>query len=449
MTWSVAAGPSSVVIRGATLLPMVDSARAVSGDLVMSGSRITHVGPNATIPQGAEVLERAGYVVMPGLIQTHLHLVQTIFRGLAEDLTLLDWLRRRIWPLEAAHDADSVRASVRLGLVEVLQTGTTTIVDMGTTKHGDVVGEELVRSGIRAFFGQAMMDTGEGAPAALLETTRASLDANAGLHKRWHKSGNGRIHYTYAPRFALSCTRDLLEAVGTLAKMNDLLIHTHTNEDAAERTAIQSATGRAPVTYLAEMGIASERTIAAHGVHVDDAELATLRETRTSITHCPTSNLKLGAGIADVVRLRNARVTVGLGADGAACNNRLDGFEEARMASLLARTLHGQRTLTASDALLMATRDGARALRLEEELGTLEPGKRADVVVIDAARLAGPLGDPATRIVFGGGGRAVRDVFVDGVGIVRDGAVRTIDAAEARAKAAETTSALLQRASLA
>ena len=449
MSWNVAAGPISTVIRGATLLSMVDGARAFPGDLVMSGSRITHVGPNAQIPQGADVLDRPGHYVMPGLVQTHLHLVQTIFRGLAEDLTLLDWLRRRIWPLEAAHDADSVRASVRLGLVEVLGTGTTTIVDMGTTKHGDVVGEELVRSGIRAFFGQAMMDTGQGAPPELLETTRASLDASAALHKRWHKSGNGRIQYAYSPRFALSCTREMLEAVATLAKMNDMVIHTHTNEDPSERAAIEAATGRAPVAYLAETGVASERTIAAHGVHVDDAELAMLRETRTSIAHCPTSNLKLGAGIADVVRLRGARVTVGLGADGAACNNRLDGFEEARLASLVARSLHGPTALPAGEALAMATRHGARALRLDEEIGTLEPGKRADVVVLDSARLAGPLGDPATRIVFGGGGRAVRDVFVDGVGIVRDGVVRTIDPSEARAKATEAATALRERASLA
>jgi 5-methylthioadenosine/S-adenosylhomocysteine deaminase len=231
--------------------------------------------------------------------------------------------------------------------------------------------------------------------------------------------------------------------------MNDLVIHTHTNEDPAERAAIQTATGRAPVAYLAETGIASERTIAAHGVHVDDSELTMLRDTRTSITHCPTSNLKLGAGIADVARLRGARVIVGLGADGAACNNRLDGFEEARMASLLARSLHGAAALKAGDALAMATREGAKALRIDEELGTLEPGKRADVIVLDSARLAGPLGDPASRIVFGGGGRAVRDVFVDGVGIVRDGVLRTIDANEARAKAAEAASAVVQRASLA
>ncbi|HEU5286944.1 MAG TPA: amidohydrolase family protein, partial [Candidatus Limnocylindria bacterium] len=380
---------------------MTDGGRAVPGDLVVSGSRIAALGPNAPAPSDAEVLDRPGHYVMPGLVQPHVHLVQTLFRGLAEDLTLLDWLQRRVWPLETAHDEASVRAGVRLGLVELLTSGTTTILDMGTTKHGDAVAEELVRSGIRASFGQAMMDTGEGVPAGLVESTRASLDASAALHKRWHRSANGRIRYAYAPRFALSCSRDLLEAVAALAKMNDLLVHTHSNEDPGERAAVERVTGRAPIAYLAETGIASERTVAAHGVHVDDAELAILAETRTAIAHCPTSNLKLAAGVADVARLRGARVTVGLGTDGAACNNRLDGFEEARLASLLARTLHGQGTLSAGDALVMATREGAKALHLDAEIGTLEVGKRADLVIIDPSRLGGPGGDPATRIVFG------------------------------------------------
>ena len=434
-------------MRGAQLLTMIEP-RPVAADIVISGSRISAIAPNAEAPSDAEILDRRGHYVLPGLVQTHLHLVQTLFRGMAEDLTLLEWLRLRIWPLEAVHDEASVRASVRLGLLELLLSGTTTILDMGTTKLGDIVGEELVRSGIRAHFGQAMMDTGEGAPRGLLETTRASLDAGAALQKRWHRTANGRIHYAYAPRFALSCTRELLEAVAALAKINDLLVHTHSNEDPTERAAIESATGRAPITYLVETGIASERAVAAHGVHVDDAELAQLQATRMSITHCPTSNLKLGAGVADVDRLRKARVTVGLGADGAACNNRLDAFEEARLASLLARTLHGQGTLTAADALVMATREGAKALHMDGEIGTIEVGKRADLIVLDPSRLAGPAGDPATRIVFGGGGRAVRDVLVDGTALVRDGVALLFDANEVRAKASEAHAALVARAGL-
>lgn len=436
----------ATLIRGATLLTMTGDPRPLDADLLISGTRIGAIGRDLDVPADAEVLERAGHYVIPGLVQTHVHLVQTIFRGLAEDLPLLEWLRQRVWPLEAAHDEESVRASVRLGVYELLTGGTTTILDMGTTKHGDAVAEELVRSGIRAHFGQAMMDAGDGVPSGLLETTRDSLDASAALYKKWHRSANGRLRYAYAPRFALSCTRELLEAVAALAKMNDVLVHTHTNEDPGERAAIEAATGHAPVSYLMETGVASERAVAAHGVHVDEAELAQLQSTRMAITHCPTSNLKLGAGVADVVRLRKARVTVGLGADGAACNNALDGFEEARLASLLARTLHGHHALTAYDALAMATREGAKALHMEAEIGTLEKDKRADIVVLDPSRLLGPGGDPATRIVFGGGARAVRDVFVDGTALVRDGAATMLDALEIRAKAAEAQSALAARA---
>jgi len=436
----------AILLRGGTLLPMSDGVRQISADILVSGARIAQIGTDLQLPPDTEVVDCSGCYLIPGLVQTHVHLVQTMFRGLAEDLGLLDWLRRFIWPLEAAHDEASVRACVRLGLGELLTTGTTTILDMGTTRWGDVVAEELIRSGIRARFGQAMMDTGDRVPANLVETTRDSLDASAGLVKRWSKAGAGRIGYAYAPRFALSCTRELLEAVGMLAKMSELLVHTHSNESSEERAAVQGATGMSPIGYLAQVGIATPRTVIAHGVHVDDEELATLRESGSAVTHCPSSNLKLGSGVADVVRLRQARITVGIGADGAACNNELDGFAEVRLATLLARTLRGQGALTAGDALAMATRDGARALHLEEEIGTLAVGRRADVIVIDSERLAGPGGTPVARIVFGGGSRGVRDVLVDGTFIVRGGAPLLFDPAEVRAKAAEALPALLERA---
>ncbi len=425
----------AVLLRGGTLLPMGEGVHPIAADVLISGAHITQIGVAVETPPGTEDVDCSGCYVMPGLVQTHVHLVQTIFRGLAEDLGLLGWLRRFIWPLEAAHDEASVRACVRLGLGELITTGTTTILDMGTTRWGDVVAEELVRSGIRARFGQAMMDTGEHVPADLVESTRSSLDASADLVKRWSRSGAGRIGYAYAPRFALSCTRELLEAVGMLAKMSEVLVHTHSNESAEERVAVEGVTGMSPLGYLAEVGIATPRTVIAHGVHVDDTELAVLRESGSAVTHCPSSNLKLGSGVADVVRLRQAHVTVGIGADGAACNNELDGFAEVRLATLLARTLRGQ-----------ATRDGARALHLEEEIGTLAVGRRADIVVIDGERLAGPGGDPVARVVFGGGSRGVRDVLVDGTFLVRHGAPLLFDPTEVRAKAAEVLPALLQRA---
>ncbi len=439
----------AILLHGGTLLPMAEGARPVSADILVSGARIGQIGTDLPTPPDTEVVDCSGCYLMPGLVQTHVHLVQTMFRGIAEDLGLLDWLRRFIWPLEAAHDEASVRACVRLGLGELITTGTTTILDMGTTRWGDVVAEELVRSGIRARFGQAMMDMGEHVPADLVENTRASLDASADLLKRWSKAGAGRIGYAYAPRFALSCTRELLEAVGMLAKMSETLVHTHSNESVEERSAVQGVTGMSPIGYLEQVGIATPRTIIAHGVHVDDAELQILRESGSAVTHCPSSNLKLGSGVADVVRLRQARITVGIGADGAACNNELDGFQEVRLATLLARTLRGQGALTAADALVMATRDGARALHMEEETGSLVAGRRADILVIDSERLAGPGGDPVARIVFGGGSRGVRDVLIDGTFIVRGGAPLLFDPTEVRAKAAEALPALLGRAKVA
>jgi len=434
-----------VRITGGTLVTMREGDVPAIGDLAISGDRIVAPAPGE---HDDEIIDAAGCYVMPGLVQTHVHLVQTIFRGLAEDLALLEWLRSRIWPLEAAHDEASLRATARLGLLDLLTTGTTTILDMGTTHGGDVVAEELVASGIRARFGQAMMDGGAGVPPGLQETTRGSLDASLTLAKRWNGAGNGRLDYAFAPRFALSCTRELLEAVSALSREQGALIHTHSNENLGERQLVERETGMAPAAYLDAVGLVNERAVLAHGVNLDAAEVALLRERGAGVTHCPSSNLKLGSGIADVRRLREAGITVGIGTDGAACNNRLDGFDELRLAALLARSLHGPQALTAAEALVIGTRDGARALGLADQIGTLEPGKKADLVILDAARLAGPAGDPATRIVFGGGARAVRDVIVDGRVVVRDGIALALDAGEVRARAAEALPGLVARAGL-
>jgi len=436
---------TSLLVKGGTVLAMRDGTRAERGDVLIVGSRIEDVG-TLEPRDDSEILDATGCYVLPGLVQAHAHLVQTLFRGAAEDLPLLEWLRRRVWPLEAAHDEGSLRASVRLGIHELLTSGTTTVLDMGTSHGGDVVAEELIRSGIRARFGQAMMDAGDGVPPKLLETTRASLDASAALKKRWDGQGNGRIGYAYAPRFALSCTRELLEAVAALSRISGSLVHTHSNENVDERALVERATGHSPIGFLAEVGLMSERTVVAHGVHVDDAEVRSLAESGASVAHCPSSNLKLGSGIADVPRLREARVNVALGSDGAACNNRLDGFEEARLAALLARSRGKANALTASDVLFMATRGGARALRMDE-IGSLQPGARADLVVLDAERLAVG-GDPATRVVFGGGSRAIRDVIVNGDALVRDGKPTRYDPAEVIARASEARNALAARAIL-
>jgi cytosine/adenosine deaminase-related metal-dependent hydrolase len=428
-------------ITGGTVLSMRPGDEPSVRDIAIDGDRIV------TAADG-ERIDASGCYVMPGLVQTHIHLVQTIFRGLAEERSLLEWLRDRIWPLEAAHDERSLRASARLGLLDLLTTGTTTILDMGTTHGGDVIAEELVASGIRARFGQAMMDGGDGVPKGLRETTSESLDRSSRLAMAWNEAAGGRVGYAYAPRFALSCTRELLEAVGDITKRLGLLIHTHSNENLGERALVEGETGRAPTAYLDDVGLVNDRSVIAHGVNLDQREVAILAQRGASITHCPSSNLKLGSGIADVRALRDRGVTVGIGADGAACNNRLDGFDELRLAGLLAASLHGPGALGAWELLAMGTRDGARAMRIDADLGTLEVGKKADLIVLDPSRLAGPAGDPATRIVYGGGSRAVRDVIVDGAVVVRSFEPLTLDPAEVRARAGEALAPLVERAGI-
>jgi len=228
------------------------------GDLAISGDRIVAPAPGE---HDDEIIDAAGCYVMPGLVQTHVHLVQTIFRGLAEDLALLEWLRSRIWPLEAAHDEASLRATARLGLLDLLTTGTTTILDMGTTHGGDVVRRGAGRLRHPRALGQAMMDGGAGVPPGLQETTRGSLDASLTLAKRWNGAGNGRLDYAFAPRFALSCTRELLEAVSALSREQGALIHTHSNENLGERQLVERETGMAPAAYLDAVGLVNERAV--------------------------------------------------------------------------------------------------------------------------------------------------------------------------------------------
>ncbi|MCA9752768.1 MAG: amidohydrolase family protein, partial [Gemmatimonadetes bacterium] len=211
---------SRVWVRGARrILLGGPDWESVEGDLLIEGDRVAAVGGDLSARAGdARVLDATGLTVLPGLVQTHVHLCQTLFRGLAEDLRLLPWLRTRVWPLEAAHDPDSLRASARLSAHELLRTGTTTILDMGTTHHHGVVFEVLEETGLRAASGKAMMDEGEGVPLGLLETTLDSLRESFDLAERWDGAAGGRLKYAFAPRFVLSCSDVLLREVVKLAK---------------------------------------------------------------------------------------------------------------------------------------------------------------------------------------------------------------------------------------
>jgi 5-methylthioadenosine/S-adenosylhomocysteine deaminase len=289
----------------------------------------------------------------------------------------------------------------------------------------------------------------DGTPARLRENAKAALEESRSLHDRWDGKGDGRLRAAFAPRFAVSCSRDLLEAVASLSADAKTLVHTHASESREEVAIVRELSGLSNVEYLAAVRLASPRLCAAHCVWVGDREQALLAEHDVKVMHCPSSNLKLGSGLAPITELRQRGVTVSLGADGAACNNRLDMFEEMRLAALLQATRLSPGALTARDALTMATRSGAKTLGLEKELGSLEAGKRADVIVVDRDRphlATGP--DPYSTLVYAARGTDVRATIVDGELLVDEFAPVRIDREQVVAAARQAARQLAARAGL-
>jgi cytosine/adenosine deaminase-related metal-dependent hydrolase len=439
------------LIRGGVIVTCDGADRVVEGDVAIRGRVIAGVGPTAaaTLEPPYSIVDAAGSVVMPGLVQAHIHLVQTLFRGLADDVPLLAWLKRFIWPLEAAHDDASLAVSAELGVAELLLGGTTTILDMGTVHGHDVVFEVLARSGLRALSGKAMMDTGADVPKGLRETTRASLRESDRLASAWSGAADGRLGYAYCPRFILSCSEALLRECALAARARGAIVHTHAAEQEEERAAVRQERGGDDIALLASYGVTGARAVLAHGVQLRADEMARLAAEETRVVHCPSSNLKLGSGIAAVHALRAAGVVVGLGADGAPCNNNLDGWLEMRLAALLAKVRSGTTTLPAREVLRMATIDGARALGLDREVGSLEVGKRADVIVVGTSELhAAPAVDPRSTLVYAVKASDVRHVFVDGHHVVKHRELLTLDAPRVAGVAREHATRISRRAGL-
>ncbi len=439
----------ATLVRNATILTMNDAFEIIDGAVGVRDGRIVSVGAEPD-ERFDTTIDAGGAYLLPGFIQTHVHLCQTLFRGFADDMPLLDWLKRRVWPLEAAHTASTLRASTRLASAELLLSGTTTVLTMETVHDTDVVFEALAESGMRAVVGKCMMDSDDEVPRRLLEETQASIDESLGLMKRWNGAANGRLRAAFAPRFAVSCSRELLETVGHLSREQRALVHTHASENRDEVELVRRLSGGfSNLEYLADTGLASPHLCAAHCVWVTDQEQELLAEREVKVLHCPGSNLKLGSGIAPVAKMRRRGICVSLGADGAACNNRLDMFEEIRLAAALQAVCEVPGALSARDAIYMATREGARALGLEDEIGSIETGKRADLILVDRDRphLA-PDADPWSTLAFAARGSDVRLTMVDGEVLAGQGQLRRVDAADILAAGRSAAAELASRAGI-
>ncbi|HEY0545267.1 MAG TPA: 5'-deoxyadenosine deaminase [Pyrinomonadaceae bacterium] len=439
---------NSILIKNGTLVTMDESDAVMDGSLLIRDGRIAAVG--ASEGTADVVIDAAGCAVMPGFVQSHIHLCQTLFRGAADDLALIDWLKKRVWPMEAAHTFESVRASARLGVAEMMKGGTTCALTMETVNHTEAVFRVVEETGFRATVGKCMMDKGDEVPDELHEDTEASISESLALLDKWHGSAGGRIRYCFAPRFAISCTRGLLEKVSLLAVERGVMIHTHASENRTEIEMVERETGERNVAYLDSLGLTGAHVLLAHCVHLDDAEIETLSRTGTHVAHCPSSNLKLGSGFARVALMLERGVSVSFGADGAPCNNRLDMWTEMRTAALLQKALNGAEALPARQALRLATVGGARALGLCDEIGSLEKGKRADVMLVklDGLHSAPRPADIVSALVYSAQASDVLTVIIDGQLVMLERKLLTLDESEVVAEANREASLLMSRAGI-
>lgn len=418
-----------MILRNGTIVTMDSDFEILHGDIRIQGDSITELGTLSALP-GEEVMELGGKVVIPGLVQTHVHLCQTIFRNRAEDRPLLRWLKEKIWVMEAGLTEETTRISAELAIAELLKGGTTSVLTMETVHHTEVVLEAVQRGGIRAVVGKALMDREQrGHPLELVQPIAESMSEVEHLLENWHETENDRIRICLAPRFVLSVSRELFDKVLELSEERGLLIHTHAAESEEETDEVRRETGMGNIEYFHQLGMLSPKFCVAHCIWVDDREIDLLAWSGSQVLHCPTANMKLGSGMAPIVEMLNKGVSVSLGADGAACNNTLDMFQEMRVAGLIQKVRKGAEALPARDILAMATVGGARALAQEDKIGSIEVGKKADVVVLDLDKPHSVPGeqDIYSRIVYSARADDVDSVWVDGKRVVNRGQLLTLD----------------------
>lgn len=436
---------TDTLIAGGTIVTM-GPLGVIEGDLYIADGRIEAVGEAPA--SAATVIDARGTLVVPGFVQAHVHLCQTLFRGLADDLDVIDWLRLRIWPFENAHDRDSMYASARLGAAELALGGTTAALSMESVHHTDASFEAVADVGIRAIIGKALMDDWEPGTEMIGEDTDTAWDDARRLVERWHGAADGRLGVALSPRGPRNATPEMWRRCVGLAAEADLRLHTHVNENREQAIRLGERPEGRDIVALDGWGALGDRLVMAHSVWLDDAERDLVRRRRPHVCHCPSANLKLASGIAPIPGFLDDGINVALGADGPPCNNRLDIFAEMRLAALIQKPAHGPTSMPAATALEMATMGGARALGLADDIGSLEFGKAGDVVLVDRG---GPHcsptggGDPISDLVYAHQPADVTTVLVNGKPIVVDRALVSANCTEIVADAERRRTELIAR----
>ena len=381
---------------------------------------ITALGTQKEIHQdycASTIIDGKNKILMPGLVNTHSHSVQTLLRGKADDFALLDWLKEVILPGEANFTSHEVYVSSLLGFAEMIRTGTTTANDMLTTHNSENGVEAAIERGVRTRIGKMLMDSNQGYPTSMIKSADEVMEETIKHIDQYHEIENNRIKYSLNARFLLSCTPKLMKLiVETHNQFEDLMIHTHASESKEECKEVERIYKKSYIRALKDIGALGDETIIAHGIWLDNEEYEIIKQTNTRISHNPSSNSKLASGICNVKRYLEDGVIVGLATDGAPCNNNLDIFREMRLATYLQKIKHlDERILPAKQILRMATIEGAKAINLGNDVGSIEVGKKADVVQVDLSDVnALPFYEPISHLVYSASGKDVSMTMIDG-----------------------------------
>ena len=435
----------TLLVKNARVWPSAFAEIIENGQVLIENQRIRAIGANLN-QKADRVIDAKGALCMPGLIQTHIHMCQTLFRGMAEDIPLLPWLKNYIWPLEAAHTPESLAASALLSSAELIRSGTTAFMTMETVRHTAATLDAVSETGLMGVVCHCFMDASAGYdPLAVpLEDGLAYCDTLRAAYK-----DHDRLRVGISPRFTLSCTTENMRTAVAYARQYQLLLHTHAAEQVEEVNLVRAKTGLPNVEYLHSVGLTGEDVGLAHCVHIENHERNLMKESGTSVLHCPSANFKLGSGIAPIPEYMKMGINVSLGADGAPCNNRLDAFLEMREAGLMQKPRLGADAMPARDVVKLATENGAKTLGWEKEMGTLEVGKRANLILIDQDTVhVVPSTNPAANVVYTNISSDVKLTMVNGQVLYQDGEFKTIDEEKLKSTVRKERKKLVERAGI-
>ena len=432
---------ADILIQGCMVLPMARQEFITNGSIAIKDNRITFVGKRSAANKiDAETkLNAEGKVAIPGLINCHTHVPMTLFRGIAEDQKLDSWLKETIWPLEAKLKTGDIYAGALLGCLEMIKSGTTCFADMYF--HEDMVAKAVEKSGLRAVLAEGIIGINEKTLGEKM------LKASANFAKTFHGHANGRVTTLLGPHSAYSCSSELLVKVREKAYEIGSGVHTHLAESKKMFCKVQKEHGCSEVEFLDRIGFLKGHTLVAHCIHLSDKDRHVLAQRNINVAYVPVANMKLGLGGARINDLVDLGVNVGLGTDGPASNNTLDVFETMKIAALLQKHIYlDPKMLPAKEVLKMATLQGAKALRLESSVGSLEVGKKADIVLVDVSKPhLKPLHNIYASIVYSARGNDVDTVIADGKIIMADKHMKTLDEQNVMEEAEKTALDLLSR----